>query len=65
VESLAQFSFERTVSALHEALDDRNADARIAAAMSPGSMGHASPAGELIPRLGIGTRKLAAGDRVV
>jgi HEAT repeat protein len=57
VESLAEFRFEQTVSALHGALDDRNADVRIAAAMSLGSMGHAPPAGELIRRLGIGTRE--------
>ena len=57
VESLAEFRFEQTVAALHQALDDRNADVRIAAAMSLAGMGHAPPAGELIAKLGIGTRE--------
>jgi hypothetical protein len=57
VEALAEFRFEQTVAALHKALEDRNPDVRIAAAMSLASMGHAPPARELIRKLGIGTRE--------
>jgi HEAT repeat protein len=57
VEALGEFRFEQTVAALHKALDDRNPDVRIAAAMSLASMGHAPPARELIRKLGIGTRE--------
>jgi HEAT repeat protein len=57
VESLADFPFEQTVAALRHALDDRNADVRMAAAMSLAAMGEAPPASELIEKLGIGTRE--------
>lgn len=57
VEALAEFRFEQTVKALTKALDDRNADVRIAAAMSLAAMGEAPPARQLIDKLGIGTRE--------
>jgi hypothetical protein len=57
VEALAAFRFQQTVSALYDALGDRNADVRMTAAMSLAAMGEAPPARELIDKLGIGTRE--------
>jgi HEAT repeat protein len=57
VEAMAEFRFQQTVAALTGALDDRNADVRIAAALSLATMGEAPPARLLIEKLGIGTRE--------
>lgn len=54
-EALADFSDDRSVKHLHEALDDPNADVRLSAALALASGGHAPPARLLVDKLGIGT----------
>jgi HEAT repeat protein len=55
--ALANFRDEASRAALTAALDDRNAEVRLTAALSLASNGQAPPPAELIGRLGIGERE--------
>ena len=56
-EALGDFDDDRSVERLEEALDDRNADVRLSAALALASAGQAPPVRLLIDKLGIGTRE--------
>lgn len=56
-EALAHFSDEISIASLQEAVNDKNADVRLAAAMALASAGHAPPVKMLIDMLGIGTEE--------
>lgn len=56
-EALADYADEETLTRLNLALDDTNADVRLAAAMALASAGHAPPVPILVEKLGIGTRE--------
>jgi len=55
--ALANFGDEETKTALTTALDDRNPEVRLTAALSLAAEGQAPPAEEVIRRLGIGDRE--------
>jgi len=60
-EALAHFAHdEGSLNALRTALDDRDPDVRLAAALSLASAGLPPPARELVEKLGLGTREASA-----
>lgn len=54
-EALADFGDDLSIERLHEALEDRNADVRLSAALALAAAGEAPPARTLVEKLGIGT----------
>lgn len=56
-EALAHFDDERSLAAVHDALDDPSPNVRLTAALSLAGIGTAPPAKELVTRLAIGTRE--------
>ncbi len=56
-EALAEFGDPRSIQGLQAALDDSNADVRLAAALSLAAAGAAPPARELVTKLQLGTHE--------
>jgi HEAT repeat protein len=56
-EALAHFADDESAAALERALDDRNADVRLSAAMALAEMGRAPPAATLVDKLSLGRQE--------